>query len=193
MTLEQLIAMGLTEEQAKKVMESLDGNFVTKNRFNDVNAELKQAKEALTERDKQLQTLKGSADDAEALRKQIADLQAANKASDEAHANELKTLRFDTALNNALTTAKARNPETVKPLLKVFLEKAELDDGGLIKGLNDEIRKLAEDKNTKFLFDTGSQTKPGFKGMVPGERKDSQITPLTFEEAVKAHYEAKTD
>ena len=34
---EDLIAMGLTEEQAKKVMDSLDGSFVTKARFNEIN------------------------------------------------------------------------------------------------------------------------------------------------------------
>ena len=36
MNKEDLIAMGLTEEQAKKVMDSLDGNFVTKARFNEI-------------------------------------------------------------------------------------------------------------------------------------------------------------
>lgn len=39
MNKEDLIAMGLTEEQAKKVMDSLDGNFVTKVRFNEINEE----------------------------------------------------------------------------------------------------------------------------------------------------------
>lgn len=192
MTLEQLIAMGLTEEQAKKVMESLDGNFVTKARFNEVNTELKQAKDTLKERDTQLQSLNDSAGNVESLKKQITELQTANKASDETHANEMKALRFETALNTALTTAKARNPDTVKPLLKAFLEKAELDGDGSIKGLNDEIRKLTEDTNTKFLFDVQSQDKPGFKGLVPGEKKDGgQSTPLTMADAIKAHYEAQ--
>ena len=52
MTKEDLIAMGLTEEQAKKVMESLDGNFVTKTRFNEVNEENKTLKKSVSDRDK---------------------------------------------------------------------------------------------------------------------------------------------
>ena len=44
MNKEDLIAMGLTEEQAKKVMDSLDGNYVTKTRFNEVNEENKTLK-----------------------------------------------------------------------------------------------------------------------------------------------------
>lgn len=44
MTKEKLMEMGLTEEQANKVMEGLNGSFVTKTRFNEVNEELKTAK-----------------------------------------------------------------------------------------------------------------------------------------------------
>ena len=58
MTKESLIEMGLSEEQAAKVMESLNGSFITKTRFNEVNAELKNAKAAVAERDAQLETLK---------------------------------------------------------------------------------------------------------------------------------------
>ena len=60
MNKEDLIAMGLTEEQAKKVMDSLDGNFVTKTRFNEVNEENKTLKSLFSDRDKQLEDLKKS-------------------------------------------------------------------------------------------------------------------------------------
>ena len=39
MTKEKLLEWGLTEEQATKVMEGLNGSFVTKARFNEVNTE----------------------------------------------------------------------------------------------------------------------------------------------------------
>ena len=42
---EDLVAMGLTDDQAKKVMDSLDGDFVTKTRFNEVKEENKQLEE----------------------------------------------------------------------------------------------------------------------------------------------------
>jgi len=194
MTLEQLMAMGLTKEQAEKVMEGLDGNFVTKTRFNEVNTELKQAKDTLKERDSQLETLKKSTGDVEALNKKITELQAENKTKDEQHQAEIKQMKFDSSLNAALTAAKARNPETVKPLLKAFLDKAELD-GENIKGLDDEIKKLVEAEDTKFLFNV--ETKPGkpqFKGINPGEKKDGtpgETKPSSLAEAVKMHFEPK--
>lgn len=198
MTKEQLMAMGLTEEQATKVMESLNGNFVTKNRFNEVNTELNQAKETLKERDGQLETLKKSTGDVEALNKKITELQAENKIKDEQHQAEIKQMKFDASLNAALSAAKARNPETVKPLLKAFLDKAELD-GDSIKGLDAEIKKLVESEDTKFLFAEAKQdTKPGFKGFKPGENQNkndkpgANDAPKTLFDAVKAAYE-KTD
>ncbi len=58
MNKEDLIAMGLTEEQAKKVMDSLDGSYVKKTRFNKINKESKTLKKSLSDRDKQLENLK---------------------------------------------------------------------------------------------------------------------------------------
>lgn len=198
MTKEQLMAMGLTEEQATKVMESLNGNFVTKNRFNEVNTELTNAKATIKERDGQLETLKKSTGDVEALTKQITDLQAENKTKDEQHQAEIKQMKFDASLNAALSVAKARNPETVKPLLKAFLDKAELD-GDSIKGLDAEIKKLVEAEDTKFLFDESKpDSKPGFRGIKPGENQNKDgkpggsEAPKTLFDAVQAAYQ-KTD
>ena len=138
MTKESLMAMGLTEEQATKVMEGLNGSFVPKARFNEVNAELKTAKATITERDGQLDALKKSGADATALQEQITQLQADNAAKDQAHAEEIKKIKLDNAVDKALTDAKAINPV--------------LDDDGTIRGLADEIGKLAKTEGTSFLF-----------------------------------------
>ena len=158
MTKESLMAMGLTEEQATKVMEGLNGSFVTKTRFNEVNEELKTAKATITERDGQLNALKTSGADATALQEQITQLQADNAAKDKAHAEEIQKIKMDNALEKALTDAKAINPATVKPLLAAFLEKADLDDDGTIRGLADEIGKLAKAEGTSFLFKADDTT-----------------------------------
>lgn len=161
MTKEKLMEMGLTEEQATKVMEGLNGAFVPKSRFNEVNEELKTAKATITERDGQLNALKTSGADAAALQDQITQLQADNAAKDKAHAEEIQKIKMDNALEKALTDAKAINPATVKPLLAAFMEKATLDDDGTIRGLADEIGKLAKTEGTSFLFkadDTDQQT-----------------------------------
>ena len=158
MTKESLMAMGLTEEQATKVMGGLNGSFVTKTRFNEVNEELKTAKATITDRDTQLETLKKSGADATALQEQITQLQADNAAKDKAHAEEIQKIKMDNAVDKALTDAKAINPATVKPLLAAFLEKAVLDDDGTIRGLADEIGKLAKTEGTSFLFKADDTT-----------------------------------
>lgn len=179
MTKESLMAMGLTEEQATKVMEGLNGSFVTKTRFNEVNEELKTAKATITERDTQLEGLKKSGNDAAALQEQITQLQAANAQKDQEHAAEIKKIKIDNAVDKALMDAKAINPATVKPLLAAFLEKADLDDDGTIRGLADEIGKLAKTEGTSFLFkadDTTTQT-TSISGASPAGR--TSVNPTT--------------
>ena len=139
-------------------MESLNGSFVTKTRLNEVNEELKTAKATITERDGQLNALKTSGADAAALQAQITQLQADNAAKDQEHAAEIKKIKIENAVEKALTDAKAINPATVKPLLAAFLEKADLDDDGTIRGLADEIGKLAKAEGTSFLFKADDTT-----------------------------------
>ena len=112
---EDLLAMGLTEEQTDKVMDGLNGDFVTKSRFNEVNTELKAARTALSERDKQLEELKKV--DAAALQDQITQLQADNKQKDADYAAQLKALKISNAVELALTGAKAKNNTAAKALL----------------------------------------------------------------------------
>jgi hypothetical protein len=168
MTKETLKGLGLTDEQVTKVWEQFDGKYIPKTRFDELNERMKTAEQGVKDRDAQLETLKKATGDTQALTKQIEDLQLENKNKDEAHAAELKTVKIENALNSALTGAKARNAETVKPLLKAFMEKAELDEAGTIKGLEAEIKKLTGDKSTSFLFDAET---PKPKGFVPGEGK----------------------
>ncbi len=167
MTKESLMQMGLTEEQATKVMESLNGSFVPKTRFNEVNTELQTAKNTIQERDSQLEALKKSTGDVESLRTQIADLQTANATQQEKHKAEMTALRVTSAVDSALQAANAINPETVKPLLKTFLEKATLADDGTIPGLTDEIGKLSKTEGTSFLFKTDTNTTPTVAGASP--------------------------
>lgn len=170
MTKEKLMEWGLTEEQANKVMEGLNGSFVTKSRFNEVNEENKTLKAQVSERDGQIETLKKSAGDNTELQNQITTLQEANKQKDKDHANEIKALKISNAVDVALSTAKAKNNTAGKALLAAFLEKAELADDGTVKGLDDEIGKLVKGADTAFLFDTAAGTK--FKGAKAAEKGD---------------------
>ena len=200
MTKEKLLEWGLTEEQAAKVMEGLNGSFVTKARFNEVNTELTAAKNTIKERDTQLETLKKASGDTKALQDQITQLQADNKKKDDDHAAELKNLKISNAVELALTGAKAKNNTAVKALLADFIGKAELAEDGTVKGLDDEVKKLVEGKDTAFLFDTKAPDKK-FKGAKPGEKSDTppagdDPSKMTYDELcqyLEAHPDAKLD
>ena len=165
---EELVKLGLTEEDADKVAkaseEELKG-FVPKSRFDEVNEAKKHAEESVKERDKQIEGLKSSAGDAEKLKQQIDELQQANKEKDSNHALEIKKLKIDNAVDSALNAAKAKNLKAVRALLD--LDKAELDENGNVKGLAEQIKKLSEADDSKFMFE--SSGKPKMKGAKTGE------------------------
>lgn len=165
---EELVKLGLTEEDADKVAkaseEELKG-FVPKSRFDEVNEARKHAEDSVKERDKQIEGLKSSAGDAEKLKQQIDELQQANKEKDSNHALEIKKLKIDNAVDSALNAAKAKNLKAVRALLD--LDKAELDENGNVKGLAEQIKKLSEADDSKFMFE--SSGKPKMKGAKTGE------------------------
>lgn len=165
---EEFVKLGIDEETAAKCeaasMEELK-SFIPKTRFDEVNNENKTLKSGIAERDEQLETLKNSTGDVDALKQQIATLQADNKAKDDAHAAEIKQLKIDAAVDAALTGAKAKNSVAVKALLK-DLDKAELDEDGSIKGLAEQIAALQ--KSDEYLFEA-KESKKTFKGAKPGE------------------------
>ena len=165
---EELVKLGLTEEDADKVAkaseEELKG-FVPKSRFDEVNEAKKHAEESVKERDKQIEGLKSSAGDAEKLKQQIEQLQKDNKEKDSLHASEIKNLKIDNAAESALLAAKCKNTKAAKALLD--LSKAELDENGTVKGIAEQVKSLTEADDSKFLFE--SSGKPKMKGAKTGE------------------------
>ncbi|MGN1481460.1 phage scaffolding protein [Porcipelethomonas sp.] len=169
MNKEDLIAMGLTEEQAKKVMDSLDGNFVTKARFNEVNEENKTLKKSVSDRDKQLEDLKKSSGDNAELKKQIEALQQQNADQKKTHETEMNQLKLDNAVETALTAAGARNTKAVRSLLDV--SKLKLGDDGKPTGFDEQLKAIQE--SDPYLFEEKQQTQQNnFRGFQPGASSD---------------------
>jgi hypothetical protein len=170
MTKEQLIKLGLDEALAVKVAEvwaeAIKG-FIPKARFDEVNEQKKQLDLDIKARDKQLDELKKV--DPEKLQAEIARLQGENKTAKESYEVQIKQIQIDNAVTAALTGAKAKNTKAVRALLD--LDKAELD-GENVKGLADQIKKLQEADDTKFLFDSAASTQTKMKGVVPKEGTD---------------------
>lgn len=187
MNKEDLIAMGLTDEQAKKVMDSLDGNFVTKARFNEVNEENKTLKKSVSDRDKQLEDLKKSSGDNAELKKQIETLQQQNADQKKAHDEEMAQLKLDNAIGAALTTAGAKNPKAVLALIDKA--KVKLGDDGKLTGWDEQL--TAVQKSDSYLFESKQQTKQNFKGFQPGA--SGKVKPGTEVDMSKMTYEELAD
>lgn len=179
---EDLIAMGLTEEQAKKVMDSLDGNFVTKTRFNEVNEENKTLKQSVADRDKQLEDLKKSSGDNAELKKQIETLQQQNAEQQKAHEAELKQLKLDNAIDTALTAAGAKNVKAVKPFIDTT--KIKLGEDGKLTGLDEQLKEVQ--KTEGYLFAEKQQKQITFKGFQPGA--SGEVKPGTEVDTSKMTY-----
>ncbi|MFJ8064897.1 phage scaffolding protein [Psychrobacillus sp. NPDC096426] len=159
MTKEQLVALGLTEEQADKVIEGY-GTTIPKSRFDDVNNAKKQLELDIVSRDKQLEDLKKI--DAEGLQAKIADLQQENIDAKVKYENELKETRLASAIKLALHS-KAQDADIVSSLLDKT--KVELNEDGTIKGgLDEQLKTLQEAK--PFLF-IPEKKEPTFKGWNP--------------------------
>lgn len=188
---EDFIKLGFTEEQAEKAAEAsaeeLKG-FIPKSRFDEVNEAKKQLEKDIKTRDEQLEALKEV--DAAGLQAEIDKLQKENKAAKEKYEADLKKIQIDNAVEKALLAAKAKNVKAVKALLD--LENAEFD-GENIKGLDEQLKKLQESEDSKFLFNIETKKQPTFKGIKPGEKSDKtpgEGAPNSLAEAIKMHFQS---
>ncbi|MHD0316480.1 phage scaffolding protein [Fusobacterium sp. THCT1E2] len=192
MTKEALMKMGLTEEQATKVLEAhttaINGKYIPKERFDEVNTKKQQLETSVSERDKQLDDLKKSTGDVEALKTQIQTLQNENKTKEETYKTELLNLKKNNALELALTGAKVKNSKAIKALLDDG--KIKLKDDGTLEGLSDQLEAIK--KTDAYLFEE-TQTKEKTtvpKGFVPGVTPPGETvtSPASLGDAVAAAF-----
>lgn len=172
MNKQQFLDLGLTEEQATKAetesKKELEG-YVEKSKFDTVNQSNKDLEKTVKERDKQLEDLKKSSGDNEALKAQIETLQADNKATKDKYEADLKELQLSNAIKLAIAD-KAQDTDLVAGLFDK--SKLILSDDGKVTGLDEQLKDLQANK--AFLFkqvenqDTKQQT--GFKFGVDGTK-----------------------
>lgn len=169
MNKEKLLEIGLTDEQALKVLEGFKG-FVSHTRFNEVNEAKKNAEALLKERDAQLEELKKGMGANEELKKQIDALQSENQKTKSKYEADLKSLQINNVVERELLGAGAKNLKALKALLN--LDNAELD-GDQIKGLADQIKGLKE--SDSYLFNGSNSSVSGAK---PSENQGNGNKPV---------------
>ena len=166
--LKSILGDKYTDDIDAKISTEIGKNFVAKSDFNQVNTAKKKAEDDLKERDKQIEALKTAGGDADALKKQIEDLQKQNAAAKAEYEAQLAQMQLDTIVDTALTTAGAKNNKAVKALLADFLADAKVAADGTVKGLAAEIETLAKNADTAFLFKEKENAPPNITGMAPG-------------------------
>lgn len=146
MNKQELMALGLTEEAADKILK----DHVPYERFKQVVDERDSHKALVAERDKSITELQQKIKAGDDASKSISELQEQLKARDAA----MVLARKDAAIQIELAKVKAKNPKAVTALLDV--EKFELQEDGSIKGMKEGIEALQ--KSDPYLFDTQPNT-----------------------------------
>lgn len=178
MNKEQLIALGVTEEQANAIVEGF-GQMIPHARFNQKVEEANKLKEALAQRDEQLEQLKADNEGNASLKDEIAKLQQANEAAQADFEKKVNDMQFDYELREALRSAKVKDPTDIIGQLK----RDELQfEGGAFKGLEEQLNSLKEGK--PYLF-----VEEGLKGRTPNRQAPPpKETGMTREEYAKLSY-----
>lgn len=158
---EEFVALGISEDLAEKAAaassEELKG-YIPKSRFDEVNEEKKNLQTAKKKAEDDLEELKKTAGDNEALTKQITDLQEAAKQKDTEYAEQIKAMKLMNAIRIGITDA--QDAELVAGL--VDKTKVMLGDDGKVAGLDEQLKAIRESK--PFLFKESDGGKDGKDG-----------------------------
>ena len=182
---------GVSDGLADKILEAY-ADYVPKSRFNEVNEAKKNAEALVKEHDAQIEALKEANKDNDDLKKQIADLQEANKKAVEAKDAEIKQIRIDNAVQTALSASGAKNNKAVLALLN--LRDAELNDDGTVKGLNEQLEALKTADDSSFLFKPADKGSKKASGVTPKSGNDPKKQGVvTKEEFAKMGYKQRLE
>ena len=114
---------GIEEEKVDSTIADINKElpkyFIPKDKYNEVAEAKKKLESDIAERDKQLEQLKNAAGNSEELKKQIEDLQKANKEATEEWQAKMSQMQLDFAIEKALAAAKAKNAKAVMELKRI--------------------------------------------------------------------------
>lgn len=184
---EELEKLGLTKEQIDGVCDLNNADVQPlKKELEKANTDLQAAQGKVATTEEALKKFEGV--DAEALKKQIDDLQADLKKKDEDHAAELANRDFDALLKDSITAAKGRNAKAIAALLDMETLKASKNQK---EDMAAALKQLAEAEDSKMLFGE-PEASPVGKGDVIGhvQKAGAQQTD-SLKSAIADHYNTK--
>lgn len=169
---EDLIAKGLTDEQAQIAVdawnEAIKG-YIPKSRFDEVNTAKADLEGQVKDRDKQLKDLKDAAKDSEALQAKITELEETNKQTKTDYEGRIKDMKLSGAIKDQLTDCKY--PELVAD--KIDRSKLILAEDGSVSGLSEQLKGVRDTYKELFNPTVSGRTPANNGKKTPGAEPDS--------------------
>lgn len=169
---EELKAIGLSDEQADKVLV-LNGKAIEKHKSaaETTKEQLATVTAQLTEANQQIETFKSM--DIEGVKKAAEEWKSkAEQAKQEADA-KMEAMRFDGLVTSAIGAAKGKNAKAIKALLDMDTLKASKNQAEDVKTALEAVKK-----DNDYLFE-GSKPVPQFSSSTPG-------APAAYMDAIRA-------
>lgn len=180
--------LGLEDGVIDKIMEQNGADIeAAKADLDTVTKERDGYKDTIGNYEKQMNDLKKSAGDNEALTTKIAELQEANKKQAEDSAKAIMQLRLDNAIDLGLANAKAKDPKAVRGVLD--MTKIKLNDKNEVEGLAEQIKDLQ--KSHDYLFEASGKSAP--TGRTPAGGSDDVPKGISKEQFNRMGYKERID
>ena len=181
---DDLEKLGLTKEQVDGVCDLNNADVQPlKTELQKAQDDLKVAQDKLTTTEEALKKFDGV--DAEALKKQIEDLQADLKQKDTDHAAELATRDFNDLLKESIATAKGKNAKAITALLDVDALKASKNQKEDIAAA---LKNLTEAEDSKMLFGEPEPNVVGTGNPIGQVERGNGATNATLRDALNEKY-----
>nr|DAR20548.1 MAG TPA: minor structural protein [Caudoviricetes sp.] len=153
-----------SEEIIKNIKKGIGEKFVSKEDFNNKNNEVKDLKDQLADRDRQLESLKKV--DPKQLQEEIETLKESNANKQAEFEKKIHTIKVESALDKALLSSGAKNIRAVKALLDIDVENVKLDQSGNLENILTLIEGIKT--SDPYLFGSDGDPQKGFTGAEPG-------------------------
>ena len=140
--------------------KALPEDWIPKGKYNELSESKKLVDKNLENANKTLEELKAKAGLSDDYKSQIDKLKADAKKAEEEHKATIATLKKESAIEKALSDAKARNAKAVRALLDEG--KLVLNDDGTLSGLKEQLEAVKKDN--AFLFDSSDDDNNGGGG-----------------------------
>ncbi len=174
---EKLIKMGISEEIALKC-EEVCLEEIEKHKADGKGGEKESA---------EIESLREKVKDFELIGKQNEELLAELEKRKANFKEKIEALKTDNAISNEIKDFGGKNQKAIKALLELSNIRVE---GEEVIGIREQLEKLINDEETKFLFEDTFKRK--FRGVTP-DFDDSEEEGLSKEEFGKMSYEEKNE